>query len=121
MFKVSPAHFWCLLLGFILSPAAGIAQTVFLNFDAPGQFTGNFSLWEDVGGVNDNNYSFEENSTDGVGGGGGVAVYQSNDSTATYNGAGWNISSNGAAIIASLLVYTDGQTSGDKVQFGVVN
>jgi uncharacterized repeat protein (TIGR03806 family) len=121
MFKISPAHFWCLLLGFILSPAAGIAQTVFLNFDAPGQFTGNFSQWEDVGGVNDNNYSFEENSTDGVGGGGGVAVYQSNDTTATYNGAGWNISSNGAAIIASLLVYTDGQTSGDKIQFGVVN
>ncbi|HEX3987943.1 MAG TPA: immunoglobulin domain-containing protein, partial [Verrucomicrobiae bacterium] len=121
MFKKSSAHFWCLLLGLALSPVAGIAQTTFLNFDAPGQFTGNFSLWEDVGGVNGNNYSFEENSADGVGGGGGISVYQNNDTTASYNAGSWNISADGAAIIESMLVYTDGQSNGDKVQFGVAN
>ena len=70
MHKISPTRFCCLLLGLALSQGVGIAQTTFLNFDTPGQFTGNFSLWEDTGGVNGNNFSFQENSADGVAGGG---------------------------------------------------
>jgi uncharacterized repeat protein (TIGR03806 family) len=97
------------------------AQTVFLNFNTVGQYTNNFSPWNDNAGVNGGNYSFEENATNGVGGSGGVAVFQDNDMTATYNSGSWNLSTNGATVLVSVLVYTDGQSSGDKVQLGVIN
>ncbi len=119
--KISPAKLGRLLLGLIVAPGTVIAQTVFLNFDTPGQFTGNFSEWEDVGGVDGNSFSFQESTTAGIGGGGAIALTQSLDSTATYNGAGWNISGSNAAIIESMMVFTDGLTSGDKIQFGVAN
>src|SRR5271154_3631702 len=70
---------------FCLGLATGFAQTVFLDFNTVGQFTNNFNLWNDNGsGANAGVYSFEESTTDGVGGGGGVSVYQSTDTTATY-------------------------------------
>jgi mono/diheme cytochrome c family protein len=97
------------------------AQTVFLNFNTPGQYNGNFFPWNDEGGVNGGNYSFEENPTDGVAGSGGVAVFQDNDTTATYESGSWNLSTNGATILVSVLVYADGQSTGDKVQLGVIN
>jgi hypothetical protein len=88
-----------------------VAQTVFLNFNAPGQYAGNFNAWNDNAGVNGGNYSFEENSTNGVGGSGGVAVFQSADTTATYKSGSWNLASNGATMVVSLLVYADGSVT----------
>ena len=98
------------------------AQTAFLDFNTPGQYTGNFNPWNDNGsGNNGGNYSYEESANDGVGGSGGVSVFQSTDMTATYKTSSWNLSTNGATIMVSVLVYTDGQGSGDKVQLGVIN
>ena len=93
-----------------------MAQTAFVDFNAVGEYTNNFNPFSNGGGVN-----FEENTTDGVGGSGGVAVIANNDMTAVYKGASWNLSTNGATIIVSVLIYTDGQNTGDKVQLGVLN
>ncbi len=101
---------------------SSFAQTVFLNFNTVGQYTNNFSPWNDTGGAgNGGNYSFEENTTVGIGGTGGVQVYQSTDMTAAYSAGSWNISTNTAAMIASFMLYANGQSSGDKIQFGVMN
>jgi len=112
---------FCLAFCWIWLATAGFAQTVFLNFNTPGQYTNNFNPWNDNGGGNGANYSFTESTNDGVGGSGGVSVFQSSDMTATYNGGGWNLATNGATVFVSLLVYADGQSSGDKVQLGLVN
>jgi hypothetical protein len=109
------AFFWA-----CATPA--VSQTVFLNFNAPGQYTGNFNPWNDNGiGVNGGVYSFEENTTNGVGGSGGVAVFQNNDTTATYKSGSWNLSTNGATVLVLVLIYADGQSSADKVQLGLIN
>src|SRR3954471_24785278 len=79
-------------------------QSVFINFNTPGQYTGNFNPWNDSSGLNAGNYSFAESTTAGVNGSGGVSVFQSSDTTATYNGNGWNFSTNGATVIASALI-----------------
>jgi len=97
-----------------------MAQTAFVDFNTVGEYTNNFNPWNDVGGANGGGYSFEESTNDGVGGSGGVAVYQSTDMTATYKSGSWNLATNGATVIVSLLIYTDGQT-GNKVQLGVAN
>jgi hypothetical protein len=101
--------------------ASSVAQTAFLNFNSAGQYTNNFNPWNDGSGVNGDNYSFTENPTAGVGGSGGVTVFASTDMTAAYNGGSWNLSSNGATIIVSVMIQANGETSGDKVQLGVMN
>jgi predicted alpha-1,2-mannosidase len=112
-----------LLLAFILFWVPPVpAQTVFLDFNAAGEYTGNFNPWNDNGtGGNSGNYSFAESTTAGAGGSGGVSVFQSNDTTATYNGGSWNFSTNGATLVLSVLLKANGQTSGNKVQFGILN
>jgi uncharacterized repeat protein (TIGR03806 family) len=106
----------------IFSACAAVAQTAFLNFNMVGQYTNNFSPWNDNGlGTNNSNYSFEENATDGVGGSGGVAVFQDNNMTATYNAGSWNISTNGATALVSVLIYADGESGTDKLQLGFIN
>src|SRR5271168_2357029 len=105
----------------LLCQTTSFAQTAFLNFNTVGQYTNNFNPWNDNGGVNGGNYSYEENTTNGVGGSGGVAIFQSTDMTATYNAGSWNLATNGATVLVSVLIYTDGQSSGDKVQLGVIN
>lgn len=97
------------------------AQTVFQDFNLPGQYTGNFTPWNDIGGVDGGNYSFAESTTAGSAGGGGVSVFQSNDTTATYNQSSWDFSTNGAAMTLSVLVKANGQSSGNKVQLGILN
>ncbi|HTA29744.1 MAG TPA: hypothetical protein VK731_04635, partial [Candidatus Cybelea sp.] len=113
----------CLASLLVLSTSGAMAQTAFLDFNTVGDYTNNFSPWNDVGGVNGGNYSFAENTTNGVGGSGGIALLADNDMTATYNAGSWNLSTNGATVVVSLLIYTDGQTSGgnDKVQLGIAN
>src|SRR5215831_126792 len=76
-------------------------QTLFFNFNTPGQYTANFNPWNDSSGANAGNYAFAESATAGVNGGGGVSVFQSTDTTATYNGSAWNFSTNGATLILS--------------------
>jgi len=113
---------WLWLCVLVLWQAFGAAGgTAFLNFNTPGQYTNNFNPWNDGGGVNSANYSFTESTNDGVGGSGGVAVFQSTDMTAIYTNSGWNLATNGATIVVSVLLYTDGQSSGDKVQLGFLN
>ena len=113
---------FCLAFCWIWLATAGFAQTVFLNFNTPGQYTNNFNPWNDNGGGgNGANYSFTESTNDGVGGSGGVSVFQSVDMTATYQGGSWNLSTNGAAVLVSVLVYANGQSSGDKIQLGLIN
>src|SRR5580658_3049006 len=111
----------CLVPALVWLAFGASAQTAFLNFNTVGQYTNNFAPFENNGGVNGGNYSFEENTTNGVGGSGGVAVFANNDMTATYKSGSWNLSTNGATVLVSLLIYTDGQSSGDKVQLGVIN
>jgi uncharacterized repeat protein (TIGR03806 family) len=106
----------------ILAAGAAKAQTVFLNFNSAGQYSSNFNSWEDIGtGANAGDYSFAESINDGVGGSGGVAVFQNNDTTATYKSGSWDLSTNGASVVVSVLVYADGENSMDKVQLGVIN
>ncbi len=97
------------------------AQTLLLNFNTSGQYTANFNPWNDSGGANAGNYCFAESGTAGVGGSGGVSVFQNTDTSATYNGASWNFSTSGAALIVSALIKANGQTSANKVQLGFIN
>jgi PKD repeat protein len=96
-------------------------QTAFLDFNTVGQYTNNFNPWNDAGGVNGGNYSFMEGPTAGVNGSGGVSVFQSIDTTATYNQGSWDFSANGATITISTMVKANGQVSGNKAQLGVLN
>jgi uncharacterized repeat protein (TIGR03806 family) len=120
---VRSTRLFCLASFFVFSAWASVAQTAFLNFNTVGQYTNNFNPWNDTGAPDANGgvYSFEENTTNGVGGSGGVAVFANNDMTATYKSGSWNLSTNGATIVVSVLIYTDGQSSADKVQLGVIN
>jgi hypothetical protein len=105
----------------VLAARQSSAQTAFFDFNTVGEFTNNFNSFNNGGGLNAGNDAFEESTNDGVGGSGGVAVYQNVDTTATYKTGSWNLATNGATIIASLLIYTDGQNSGDKTQLGVTD
>ena len=96
-------------------------QTVFLDFNSPGQYTGNFNAWNDAGGNNGGNYDFTESSTAGVGGGGAVAVVASTDTTATYKTGSWDFSTNAASLTLSVWLKSNGQVSGNKVQLGILN
>jgi hypothetical protein len=92
------------------------AQTVFLNFSAPGQLTNDFNLWNDDGtGTNASEYSFEENTN------GGITIFQDTDTTATYKNGSWNLATSGATALVSALVQANGQSSGDAVQLGFIN
>jgi uncharacterized repeat protein (TIGR03806 family) len=109
-----------LLLGSLAGFSAR-AQTVFVDFNNPGQLLGNFNLWNDVGGNDGGNYAFQESTNGGVGGTGGVSVFQSSDTTASYKVASWDFSTNGAAIVLSAFVKANGMAGTDKVQLGVQN
>lgn len=110
-----------ILLCTCLIPAGALAQTVFLNFDTPGQYTGNFNAWNDNGGTDGGNPSFAENASDGAAGSGGVSVFQNNDTTATYKTRSWDFSTNGATITVSVLLKANGLSSGNKIQLGLMN
>lgn len=103
--------------GFALAPA----QTVLLDFNTAGQYTGNFNPWNDAGGANGGNYAFIESASAGAGGSGAVSVFQSTDTTAAYKSGSWDFSTNGATVIFSTLIKANGQTSGDKIQLGLMN
>lgn len=107
--------------GLLIFAATGFGQTVLLDFNIVGQYTNNFGLWNDTSGANGGAYAFTENLTDGVVGSGGVSVFQSTDTTATYKTGGWNLATNGATLIVSTLVYANGGNSADKIQFGIMN
>src|SRR5260221_3968558 len=110
-------------LWLILSFCGGVvsfAQTTFLDFNATGQYTNNFNAWNDNGaGVDAGNYCFTENATAGVGGGRGVNIFQSTDTTATYKSGSWDFSTNGATFILSTLIKANAQTG--RMQFGLIN
>ncbi|HXU75398.1 MAG TPA: chitobiase/beta-hexosaminidase C-terminal domain-containing protein, partial [Methylomirabilota bacterium] len=97
------------------------AQTVFVGFNTPGQYTNSFNAWNDAGGIDGGAYSFLETPTNGVAGGGGISVFQNNDTTATYKLGSWDFSTNGSAILMSVMIKANGQVSGNKVQFGILN
>src|SRR2546421_2998853 len=109
------------LVCFSLCGPAAFSQTRFLHFNTPGQYTSNFVPWNDGGGVDSGNYAFAESESEGVAGSGGVSVFQSSDTTATYDAASWDFATDGATITVSLLVKANGQTSGNKVQLGITD
>jgi hypothetical protein len=113
----------CLLVSVLLltGPATLLGQTAFVDFNITGQYTNSFSAWNDVGGANGGNFSFAEDRTAGVGGSGGVSVFQNSDTTATYRLGSWDFSTNESALTISVLIKANGQTSGNKVQLGVLN
>ena len=105
-----------------LAATTALAQPAFLDFNTVGQYTNNFGVWNDNGqGGNGGNYAFDENLTNGVAGSGGVSVFQSSDTTATYNAGHWNFATNGATLVVSTLVYAAGGGGGDKIQLGIIN
>ncbi|HWD91376.1 MAG TPA: chitobiase/beta-hexosaminidase C-terminal domain-containing protein [Verrucomicrobiae bacterium] len=106
---------------FFFCAAAGFANTAFVDFNAAGQLTGNFNLWNDVNGANAGNFDFQENTSDGVGGSGGISVFQNTDTTATYRGGSWNLAANGATMVVSTMVFAGGGINGDKIQLGAIN
>jgi PKD repeat protein len=110
---------WTALLSYGLVTAVG--QTAFLDFNTVGQYTNSFNPWNDAGGANGGNYAFMESTTAGVGGSGGVSVFQSTDTTAVYKTGSWDFSTNGASITVSTMVKANGQVSGNKVQLGILN
>jgi uncharacterized repeat protein (TIGR03806 family) len=114
-------HCGVLSVFLLFGAAAGSSQTVFLDFNTPGQYTGNFNSWNDNGGINAGDYSFEENTTAGAGGSGGVSNFQSTDTTATYKSGSFNFATNGAVIVVSTLIHASGGNNGDKIQLGVIN
>ncbi|HTI68656.1 MAG TPA: chitobiase/beta-hexosaminidase C-terminal domain-containing protein [Candidatus Limnocylindria bacterium] len=101
--------------------ARTLAQTAFVDFETPGQYATNFNAWNDVGGTDGGNYSFQASTNAGVGGGGGVAVFQDSDTTAVYRGGSWNLSTNGSVVVLSVFLKANGQSSGNKVQLGMLN
>src|SRR6266849_7677604 len=115
VFAAACLSFWLVLSGI------ATAQTVFLDFNTVGQYTNNFNPWNDNGGLNGGNYSFTENLTAGVSSSGGVSVLQNGDTTATYKSGSWDFSTNHAALTLSVMIKANGMTSGNKVQFGIVN
>jgi len=97
-------------------------QTAFLDFNTVGQYTNNFNPWNDNGGANGGVYGFAESLSAGVAGSGGVSLLNNNsDTTATYKSGSWNFTTNGATVVVSMLIYSDGQTSGNKIQLGIAN
>jgi uncharacterized repeat protein (TIGR03806 family) len=98
-----------------------MAQTAFLDFNTVGQYTNNFHPWNDNGaGADGGNYAFTEGTNVGVGGSGGVSVFQSTDTTATYKSGSWNFATNGATVFVSMMVQANGQT-GSRAQIGIAN
>src|ERR1700722_4510192 len=125
MFKTGSSLFRSVLPALFLAwicASHGFAQTIFLDFNTVGQYTNNFNPWNDNGGgANAGNYDFAESTVSGVGGSGGVTVFQSTDTTATYKSGGWNFATNGSTIILSCLMQANGTASGDRTQLGIVN
>jgi hypothetical protein len=117
----APSTLTLLLAALLFSSAVAPSQTVFLDFNTPGEYTSNFNPWNDAGSANAGNFAFTEAPAAGVGSGGGVSVFQSTDTTATYNGGSWDFSTNGASLTISVLLKANGQTSGNKVQLGIHN
>jgi uncharacterized repeat protein (TIGR03806 family) len=109
--------FWLALVSF----GTTRAQTAFVDFNTPGQLNSRFRVWNDVGGTDAGNYSFQEGTNVGVGGSGGVSVFQSSDTTAIYQPNSWNFSTNGAVLVLSTIVKANGLVSGNKVQLGIIN
>ena len=101
--------------------ARGQAQTAFSDFNFPGQLATNFTVWNDVGGTDGGSYSYQESTNAGVLNTGGVSVFQNSDTTAIYNRTSWDLSTNGAAVVVSVMVKANGQTSGNKVQLGLID
>ena len=110
------------MICFACLTAPAFSQTLFFDFNTAGQYTANFNPWNDSGGNNAGNYGFTECTGCGVNGSGAVNVFQSTDTSATYNGGSWNFSTNGATLVVSALIKANGQVNtGNKVQLGILN
>lgn len=119
--RVFRRHLLLTGLNLILFTLPAFTQTAFLDFNTTGQYTNNFTPWNDNGGGNGGAYGFAESPSAGVNGSGGVSILNNNDTTSAYRGKNWNFAVNGSTIIVSALIFTDGQTSGDKIQLGIMN
>jgi hypothetical protein len=100
------------LLAFVSKSA--VAQNLSLDFNTPGQYTGNFN--------NPNTASpCTETNAGGVGNSGALLV-TGGDGNATYSAGNWNFASNGASISVSMMAMIQQATgTGNKFQSGIVN
>jgi hypothetical protein len=100
-----------LIASFCLVGAAVQAQSVSLNFDTPGQYTGNF-----IAAAN-----MTESPTAGVNGSGGVTDNLSADANSIYDASSWNFSQVGDSITISLMALLANPigSSGGTFQLGL--
>jgi hypothetical protein len=100
-----------LIASFCLVGAAVQAQSVSLNFDTAGQYTGNF-----IAAAN-----MTESPTAGVNGSGGVTDNLSGDNNSIYNASSWDFSQVGDSITISLmaLIANPIGSSGGTFQLGL--
>jgi len=91
--KNTPLFTTALAASLCLVGAAVQAQTVSLNFDTPGQYTGNF-----IAAAN-----MTESPTAGVNGSGGVTDNLSADANSIYDASSWDFSQVGDSITISLM------------------
>ncbi len=93
------------------------AQSLLLDFNTPGEYTGNFSN-PGTGS------SCLETNAGGMGNSGALRV-TGGDSNATYTNGSWNFSSNGASISVSMMMEIQQATASggtaNKIQLGFVN
>src|SRR5437868_4845367 len=96
----------------ILSVGPAFSQNLLLDFNTPGQLA-NFNVF--------GTSNWGEGTTSGIGGGGGVNVTANNDATLTYKTSGWDFSTAGKTMLVSVLIKANAQTSGNKIQLGIIN
>lgn len=100
------------LLGLVGTSAQ--AQTVSLDFNTPGEYTGNF-------GNPNSSINMTESATSGVSGGGGLLNNALGDGNSIYNAGSWDFSQVGDTINLSVMGFIAGTTSsGGKFQLGLV-
>ncbi len=106
-------RFAAFLLLVLLSKSV-VAQNLLLDFNTPGQYTGNFNNPTTASPCTETNAG-------GVGNSGALLV-TGGDGNAIYNSGTWNFSSNGAAISVSLMALIQQATgTGNKFQLGILN
>jgi hypothetical protein len=92
------------------------AQNLDLDFNTPGEYTGNFANPAPGGALN-----LTENPTDGVGGSGGLANGNLGDGNSIYQSGTWNFSAAGDTVTESLMTeFSNPNTvSGGQFQLGI--
>lgn len=97
-----------------LAAGPGWSQTLLLDFNSPGEYTGNFNNPDTASPCTETNAGGVTNS--------GALLVTGGDDNATYNASSWDFSTNTAWISVSVMVQIKQATgTGNKIQLGIVN